>query len=266
MDQPLHLWSSSFFPPGTERYRKHVKEMLTKIICSAEAEMSLDLEPRPMQKKTPPRLSSQPLRGHLEPSWHHTTNAKQWKNDILCAFCDMNKFGSLKCQTWQFRKLQQGLSVMPRAELLWFGWYFRTSNWGDGRYCTTVQLFTHNLNSWSSDNRWFAYTSVENFNNLVFVNPVRASISLQYHMFESPRKVGTSRSPITPEAGRSGRSSQWYQFERKVMEQDQSFRRAMQICTFLSWEGAYSAWLGWSFFPVPWFGPMSTQAHWELSP
>lgn len=52
--EQLHIYCDVFHP---ERYRNHVKEMLTQIISSAEAEMSLDLGPRAtMQKNTPEDL------------------------------------------------------------------------------------------------------------------------------------------------------------------------------------------------------------------
>ena len=75
LKKSLFIWSSTvlmwtnFTSTATfspERYRNHVKEMLTQIISSAEAEMSLDLGPHPMQKNAG-RLSSQrerPLVNH----------------------------------------------------------------------------------------------------------------------------------------------------------------------------------------------------------
>ena len=59
--------TSHLLQRSAERYRNHVKEMLTQIISSAEAEMSLDLGPHPMQKEMPEDFSSQrerPLVNH----------------------------------------------------------------------------------------------------------------------------------------------------------------------------------------------------------
>ena len=116
------MWSNftstaTFFRP--ERYRNHVKEMLTQIISSAEAEMSLDLGPRAtMQKKTPEDLiSSQRERPLVN---HDTTPPmqRQWTNEIMCTLSDMNEFGSRSVRHDSSENFSKDfLSWKP--ELLW---------------------------------------------------------------------------------------------------------------------------------------------------
>lgn len=95
-----------------ERYRNHVKEMLTQIISSAEAEMSLELGPHPMQKKTPEDFHRSG-RGRLL-----IMTPKQWTTEIMCTLSDMSEFGSRSVRHDSSENFSKDfLSWKP--ELLW---------------------------------------------------------------------------------------------------------------------------------------------------
>lgn len=145
------MWSNftstaTFFRP--ERYRNHVKEMLTQIISSAEAEMSLDLGPRAtMQKKRPKTWKSQRERPLVN---HDTTPPMQTSGRMkLCVHLViwMNLAQEVSDMTVQKTSAR---TFCHEKQNFYDWWYFRTSNWGDGRYCTAVKSFSHAFNSWST--------------------------------------------------------------------------------------------------------------------
>ena len=84
---------------------------------AAEAEMSLDLGPHPMQKEMPEDFSSQRERPLVN---HDTTPPMQsnGRNEIMCTLSDMNEFGSRSVRHDSSENFSKDfLSWKP--ELLW---------------------------------------------------------------------------------------------------------------------------------------------------